>query len=36
LAEKRKLIDFERAAKISGSRFVIYREDGAKLMRALQ
>ncbi len=29
------ILDFERAAKISGSRFVIFRGDGAKLERAL-
>jgi seryl-tRNA synthetase len=29
------LIDFERAAKISGSRFVVLRGDGARLTRAL-
>lgn len=35
IAEKRGLIDFERAGKISGSRFVIYKNLGAKLERAL-
>ncbi|MGY6172204.1 serine--tRNA ligase [Candidatus Mycoplasma pogonae] len=29
------ILDFERAAKISGSRFVIYKNDGARLVRAL-
>lgn len=30
------IIDFERATKITGSRFVIYKKLGAKLIRALQ
>lgn len=29
------LLDFERAAKISGSRFVIFKNQGARLVRAL-
>jgi len=29
------IVDFERAAKITGSRFAIYQNEGAKLMRAL-
>lgn len=29
------ILDFERAAKITGSRFVIYKDKGAKLERAL-
>lgn len=36
LATKNELIDFERAAKISGSRFIVYTNKGARLMRALQ
>ncbi|MDR3330004.1 MAG: serine--tRNA ligase [Mycoplasmataceae bacterium] len=36
IAEKRDFVDFQRAVKISGSRFTIYRKDGAKLIRALQ
>src|SRR6266404_2186619 len=35
LCEKLKLIDFERAAKLSGSGFVLYTNWGAKLERAL-
>ncbi len=35
LCERLKLIDFERAAKISGSGFVLYTNWGAKLERAL-
>lgn len=35
LAEKLGIIDFERAGKISGSRFAIYRGEGAELERAL-
>ncbi len=35
LAEKLKLVDFERATKISGSRFIAYTNDGARLYRAL-
>ncbi len=32
---EKDLLDFERAAKISSSRFVVYKNDGAKLERAL-
>ena len=35
LAVERDFLDFERAAKISASRFVIYKNDGARLERAL-
>lgn len=35
LAENLDLIDFERAGKVTGSRFVIYKKYGAKLERAL-
>ncbi|MFC5051297.1 serine--tRNA ligase [Rubritalea spongiae] len=35
LAEKHNLIDFDAAAKISGSGFAVYRGSGAKLERAL-
>jgi seryl-tRNA synthetase len=35
LAEKHGLIDFDAAAKISGSGFAVYRGSGAKLERAL-
>jgi len=35
LAQKLDILDFERAAKLSGSRFVIYKGDGARLERAL-
>lgn len=35
LAIQRDLLDFERAAKISTSRFVIYKNDGARLERSL-
>lgn len=35
LAEKHGLIDFEAAAKISGSGFAVYRGQGARLERAL-
>src|SRR5712691_4864318 len=35
LCEQLKLIDFERAAKLSGSGFVLYTNWGAKLERAL-
>ncbi len=35
LAEKFDLIDFERAGKITGSRFAVYKNIGAKLERAL-
>jgi seryl-tRNA synthetase len=36
LAEKNNYVDFERAVKLSGSRFTIYCSNGAKLIRALQ
>ena len=35
VGERLGIFDFERAAKISGSRFVILRGDGARLQRAL-
>lgn len=35
LAEKLEIIDFERAAKVTGSRFVFYQGLGARLERAL-
>lgn len=35
IAEKFKLIDFSRATKLSGSRFIMYTNAGAKLIRAL-
>ncbi|WP_457567204.1 serine--tRNA ligase [Desulfurobacterium sp.] len=35
IAEKLDILDFERATKLSGSRFVIYKKWGAKLERAL-
>lgn len=35
LGEKLGILDFERAAKLSGSRFVVYRGAGARLERAL-
>jgi len=35
LGEKLDILDFERAAKITGSRFVIYKGLGARLERAL-
>ena len=35
ICEKLKLVDFERAAKLSGSGFVLYTNWGAKLERAL-
>jgi seryl-tRNA synthetase len=35
LGERLGIFDFERAAKLSGSRFVILRADGARLQRAL-
>ena len=35
LGENLDLLDFKRAAKISGSRFVIYKGQGAQLIRAL-
>lgn len=36
IAEKQNLVDFKRAAKLAGTRFVIYCGLGARLMRALQ
>ncbi|WP_033160034.1 serine--tRNA ligase [Mycoplasmoides alvi] len=36
IASNLGLADFERAAKITGSRFVVYKGLGAKLIRALQ
>lgn len=35
IGENLGILDFERAAKIAGSRFVLYRGNGAKLERAL-
>lgn len=35
LGVEKNILDFERAAKISASRFVVYKNDGAKLERAL-
>ncbi len=35
LAEYLDIIDFKRAAKISGSNFIVYKKDGARLERAL-
>jgi len=35
LAEYLDIIDFKRAAKISGSNFVVFKKDGARLERAL-
>ncbi|HEY2922342.1 MAG TPA: serine--tRNA ligase [Candidatus Binatia bacterium] len=35
IGEELGILDFERAAKIAGSRFVVYRDVGAKLERAL-
>ncbi len=36
LAEKLGLIDFERGVKICGSRYIMYLDKGARLIRALQ
>lgn len=36
LATKNDLIDFERSAKVTGSRFIIYKNNGSRLIRALQ
>ena len=36
LAISNDIVDFERATKITGSRFVIYKNNGSKLIRALQ
>lgn len=35
IAEKNNIIDFQRGTKLSGSRFVLYRDQGARLERAL-
>lgn len=35
IAEALDIIDFKRAAKISGSNFIVYKKDGARLERAL-
>jgi seryl-tRNA synthetase len=35
IGEELGILDFERAAKIAGARFVVYRDTGAKLERAL-
>ncbi len=35
VGERLGILDFKRAAKLSGSRFVVYKDDGAKLERAL-
>ncbi len=35
IAESLDIIDFKRAAKISGSNFIVYKKDGARLERAL-
>ncbi len=35
IAEKNNIIDFKRGTKLSGSRFVLYNDMGAKLERAL-
>lgn len=35
IGEDLGILDFKRAAKISGSRFVVYKGQGAKLLRAL-
>ncbi len=35
IGERLGILDFERASKITGSRFVLYRGDGARLERAL-
>jgi len=35
IAEKLGILDFERATKLAGSRFVVYKKWGAKLERAL-
>ena len=35
IGEELGILDFERAAKIAGARFVVYRDAGAKLERAL-
>ena len=35
IGEELRILDFERAAKIAGSRFAVYRDAGARLERAL-
>ncbi|WP_322935338.1 serine--tRNA ligase [Mycoplasmopsis felis] len=35
IAQKLDIIDFDRAAKLSGSRYIIYKKQGSKLVRAL-
>ncbi|MFA5060651.1 MAG: serine--tRNA ligase [Candidatus Omnitrophota bacterium] len=35
IAESLDIIDFKRATKISGSNFIVYKKDGARLERAL-
>jgi seryl-tRNA synthetase len=35
IGEELGILDFERAAKIAGARFAVYRDDGARLERAL-
>lgn len=35
IGKKLDILDIERAVKISGSRFIIYKKDGAKLIRSL-
>lgn len=36
LANKKDIVDFDRATKITGTRFVLYKGKGAKLVRKLQ
>ena len=36
LAVSNDIVDFERATKVTGSRFVIYKNNGSKLIRVLQ
>ena len=36
IAVEKGMVDFERGAKISGSRFAIFKNQGAKLIRALE
>lgn len=35
IAKKLDIIDFDRATKLSGSRYIIYKKQGSKLVRAL-
>lgn len=35
IAQKLDIIDFDRATKLSGSRYIIYKKQGSKLVRAL-